>query len=130
VTANADAAKAIAGTVRDLQQTQLWQSFATDDCLRFLLQDANLEISRWDEPKKTELFQFCKDQIKAAAEWRFKELYLSYGCDPDGKNCPKVVCDAEGKSCSKDPIGPPVVLGTPYNRTGNIGPLVIPPAEY
>lgn len=44
VGANAEAAQTIASVVRDIQQTHLWQSFATDDCLRFLLQDTDKKI--------------------------------------------------------------------------------------
>ncbi len=87
VTANADAAKEIAGAVRDIQQAQLWQSFVTDDCLRFLLQDSDKQIVRWNEATKNDLLGFCKKQIEVAAESRLKAFFVVNGCDADGKNC-------------------------------------------
>ncbi len=111
VSASADAAKEIAAAVRDIQQTQLWQSFVTDDCLRFLLHGRDTDFPL-EETKKSDLYDFCKKQIETAADWRLKKLYLSYGCDPEGKNCPRYT------------LASPPINGA---GGGNLGPTVLPP---
>jgi hypothetical protein len=77
----------IASVVRDIQQTHLWQSYATGDCLRFLLQDTNMEMKKWEGVHKIKIREMCVQQIQKSTKWRFEKLYLSYGCTIDGKNC-------------------------------------------
>lgn len=113
VTDNAAAAGEIARVVLEIQRTHLWQSFATDDCLRFLLQNASSSAAKsdswWTGAERTRLFELCEEQVKRSAEWRFQNLYLSHCCDAKGANC-RGQCSngATGGGITTIPPGPPV----------------------
>lgn len=83
------AAVEIAKVVGEMQRTHLWQSFATDDCLRYLLQDRSKKPGdeRWKDEQKKEILALCKEQIKRTTDWRFENLYLTFGCNKDGTKC-------------------------------------------
>ncbi len=116
ITDNAAASAEIARVVGDIQRTHLWQSFATDDCLRFLLQSASSSESRavgWTGDERDKLFTLCQEQVKRSADWRFQNLYLSYGCDAKGENCRG---PAQAPNGSSGPVTPFVVPAPPPVR--------------
>jgi len=122
VGSNPTAAMHIASIVRDIQQTHLWQSYATGDCLRFLLQDTKEEMKKWDGVHKINIRDMCVEQIKNSTKWRFENLYLSYGCTVDGKNCKYDPNNTPPSSAGPALLGSQDKIGS----TGVSGPAMIP----